>query len=87
MFFFYNFFFLAKSTVYKKRKYPKKSNFFWLGFDNGNFNNPFFFTADFSKALRLLLMTILLLNHAHIYQTPQQVSDEVMGNFFQKNSY
>jgi hypothetical protein len=90
--FFFNFFFLAKSTVYTKRKYPKKIElFFRLGFD-GNFKNPFFSppifsAADFSKALRLLLMTILLLNHAHISKTPQQVSDGVMGNFFQKNSY
>jgi hypothetical protein len=30
-------------------------------------------------------MKILLLNHAHICKTPQQVSNGVMGNFFQKN--
>jgi hypothetical protein len=88
--FFFNFFFLAKSTVYKERKYPKKSNFFFglvliMAILKIHFlSPPIFSAADFSKALRLLLMTILLLTHAHICKTPQQVSDGVMGNFFQK---
>jgi hypothetical protein len=48
------------------------------------FSPQIFSAADFFNALRLKLKGILLLNHVHICETPQQVSDKVMGNFFKK---
>ncbi len=56
-------------------------NIFLLSYDNDNLKNPFFFAADFFNALRPKLKAILLLNHVHICETPQQVSDRVMGIF------
>jgi hypothetical protein len=51
------------------------------------FSPPIFSASDFFNALRLKLKAILLLNHVHICETTQQVSDRVMGNFFQENCY
>jgi hypothetical protein len=66
--------------------------FFVKSYNNDNFKNPFFSplifsAADFFNALKPKLKAILLLNNIHICETPQQVSDRVMGNFFKENCY